>query len=315
MVGLPGQPWSAPPLALLSRLRHLRVMALVAALAAPAGAETVLADCASLTAALLAFHGYDVTAPPSGQRDGWCVLDRASLRATDPAMPDLVADRLRLRGASDGKALVGIEVDIAGLRLSFKPGDGAVDDRLRGMVRLQTVDLRFAVAVDGSGRAVELRDGHIRLSGGTEMRFSASFQASNLSLPALLSGGLTAAEMDWRNDGRFLRPLMEVMGEQLVDGARGTAAVDAARLALRQVTDNLPENTLAKDARAELEDALAALPQGRGRLVLSVRSDEAIGAARLLLAELKEDPLGPVALAELLDDVTIGVTWTPGIAP
>jgi hypothetical protein len=296
-------------------LRHLSAAAVLLALAAPLRAEPVAADCATLTAALDTFVGYDLTAPPAGPQDGWCVLDGAALRAEGQGRPDLTADRLRLRGMVDGAELVGIEVDLAGLRAAFKASDDTVDDRMRGLFRLQSAELRFAAAVDGSNTLVNLGGGLLRLSGGTELQFSGTMLASGLSPASLLSGSLTAAQVEWRNDGRLLRPLMEVFGERLVDGVGGSSAVDAARLALRHATDNLPDASLTEDTRTELEQALAALPQGRGRLALSLTTSDGIGAARLLMAGLKDDPLGPDALAQVLQGAQIAATWTPGIVP
>ena len=295
--------------------RCLEAALLLLTLAAPVVAEQKPADCPTLTAALDSFDGYDLTVPPAGPQDGWCVLDGAALRADGPGRPDITADRLRLRGMVDGSALIGIEVDLAGMRVAFKAGDDSVDDRVRGLFRLQSAELHFAAAVDGSNKLVTLNGGVLRLSGGTELQFSATMLASGLSSPSLLSGSLTAAQVEWRNDGRLLRPLMEVWGERLVDGVAGSSAVDAARLALRHATDTLPEANLTEDTRAELEQVLAALPQGRGRLALSLTTSEGIGAARLLMAGLKDDPLGRDALVQVLQGAQISATWTPGIAP
>lgn len=296
-------------------LRHLSAAALLLALAAPLGAEPVAADCATLTAALDTFVGYDLTVPPAGPQDGWCVLDGAALRADGQGRPDLTADRLRLRGMVDASALVGIDVDLAGLRVAFKAGDDSVDDRVRGLFRLQSAELRFAAGVDGATQTVDLRDGFLRLSSGTEVTFAGTAQAAGLSGPALLAGRLTGLQLGWRNDGRLLRPVMELVGERLDPGLSGTAAVDATRLALRQMVEGLPAAALTEDSGPELEQWVAALPQGRGRLAVSLVAPNGIGAAQLLLAGLRDDPLGSKALAQLLSGAQITATWTPGIGP
>lgn len=293
---------------------RLCVGLIVLALGGPAQAETVPAGCDALTRAVQV-AGYALTVPPAGPEAGWCVLDGAALRSEAPGRPDLTADRLRLRGTADDAGLVSIEVDLAGLRVLPQAGDRALDDRLRSLFRLQTAELRFAVAVDPGTDRLDLRDGVLRLSGGTEVIFSAVGKASGLSAVALLGGSLTGLDVVWRNDGRLLRPVMEMLGEQLSGGATGGVAVEAARLALRQLVDNLPDAALTEDTRPELEQLVAALPQGRGRLALSLMVEDGIGASRLLMAGLSDDPLGPKGLALVLQGARLTALWTPGLAP
>jgi hypothetical protein len=296
-------------------LRHLSAAAFLVALAAPLGAEPVAATCPALIAAVDGFDGYKLTVPPAGPEDGWCVLDGAALRAEALGRPDLTVDRLRLRGMVDGADLVAIEVDLAGLRAAYKANDDSVDDRARGLVRLQSADLRFGANVDAATGQVTLSGGVLRLSSGTEVAFSAAAQAGGLSGPALLAGRLTSLNLDWKNDARLLRPVMEMLGERLVEGASPGAAVDATRQALRQVVESLPAAALGEDSGPELEQWIAALPQGRGRLTLALVSADGIGAGQVLMAGLQTDGLGPQALAKLLSGAEITATWTPGIAP
>jgi hypothetical protein len=286
----------------------------VLALALPAQAETVPAGCDALTSAVQV-AGYTLTVPPAGPETGWCVLDGAALRSEAPGRPDVTADRLRLRGSADEAGLVSIEVDLAGLRVLPQAGDRALDDRLRSLFRLQTADLRFSAAVDREMGRLDLRDGVLQLSAGTEVTFAAAGKAAGLSAGSLLGGSLTELDLVWRNDGRLLRPVMEMLGVRLAEGATGEAAVDAARLALRQLVDNLPEATLTADTRPELEQLVTALPQGRGRLALSLSVEDGIGASRLLMAGLSDDPLGPKGLALVLQGARLTALWSPGIAP
>ena len=60
--------------------RCLEAALLLLTLAAPVVAEQKPADCPTLTAALDSFAGYDLTVPPAGPQDGWCVLDGAAFR-------------------------------------------------------------------------------------------------------------------------------------------------------------------------------------------------------------------------------------------
>ncbi len=296
-------------------LRHLSVAAVLVALAVPVSAEPVAATCPALVAAVDGFDGYQLTVPPAGPQDGWCVLDGAALRAEGLGRPDLTADRLRLRGMVDGADLVGIEVELAGLRAAYKANDRSVDDRTRGLFRLQTADLRFAAGVDAATGRVDLSGGVLRLSSGTEVTFAATAEAGGLSGPALLAGRLTSLTLGWKNDSRLLRPVMEILGERLVEGASPGAAVDATRQALREVVESLPAAALVDDSGPELEQWVAALPQGRGRLTLALVAADGIGAGQVLMAGLRTDGLGPQALAKLLSGAEVTATWTPGLAP
>jgi hypothetical protein len=296
-------------------MRMRASLAVIVALAGlPAGADPTPADCAMLSG-MLQISGYSLTAPPSGAEAGWCVMDGAAWRSDRPGWPDLTAERMRVRGSVDATALVSLEVDVAGGRVLPQAGDRALDDRLRGLVRLQTVEMRFAAVVDAETDRLDISGGVLRLSGGSEVTFGATVAGGGLTAMDLASGSLTALDLEWRNDGRLLRPVMEMAGERLAGAPTGSAAVDAARLALRQVVDALPETALADDTRPELEQLVTALPQGRGRLTLSLSAPEGIGASRLLLAGLTDNPLGPKALAGLLQGARVTAVWSPGILP
>lgn len=288
---------------------RLRIAVVLALLAGPVAAEP--ASCPTLKAALEAATGSRMTAPVAGPDGDWCVFDTAVLQAE--GAPDVTAARLRLRGQMTDGALAELALEAGGLRV--KPGFAArdMDPALRETLRLQVADLAFEVSAGPEGLA--LRDASLRLSGGTELTLAADLAGAGLSSGALVVGRLTRLDLDWRNDGRLLRPGMQAWGERLVDGARGEAGVDAARLALRQLAQNLPGSLFLGDGRDRLEALLDALPQGRGRLRLEVRSAEGIGLARVGLAALSDAPLGPEALAKLFDGVKLVVDWTPGIAP
>lgn len=288
---------------------RLRLAVLLALLAGPVVAET--APCPELKAALEAATGSRMTAPAAGPDGDWCVFDGAVLQAE--GAPDILARQLRLRGQKVDGVLT--ELALAAGGVSVKPGFGArdMDPTLRETLRLQTADLSFVASVGAEGLA--LRDVRLSLSGGTELALEADIAGAGLSAGALLPGRLTRLDIDWRNDGRLLRPAMQAWGEGLVDGATGDAGVDAARLALRHLAQNLPAALFAGDGQKRLEAMLDALPQGRGRLRLAFRSSEGIGAAQVGIAALSDDPLGPKALARLFSGAEMTVDWTPRIAP
>lgn len=267
-------------------------------------------DCAGLVASLTAIDGYEAMIPPSGPDQGWCVLDGATLRSRLPGWPNLSAERLRVRPSATE-----VEVELTGLRITPRLGDRDVDDRVRAILRLQSLDLRLRAVHDPASGVLTLTEAMVELSGGTRLRLEAEIRgAAGLSWTALGQGAVTRAAVDWRNDGRLLRPVMELAGEDLT-GAQDGAAVDAAREALAGLVAALPAAALDKAARKALDALVAALPQGRGRLTLGMTSPDGIGAARIAVAALTGDPLGEKALAAVLEGATITADWQPGLAP
>ncbi|MCX7288025.1 MAG: hypothetical protein NTW20_10835, partial [Rhodobacterales bacterium] len=104
--------------------RRLVAVALSFQLAAFAAGAEVGPDCGQAATALTSHDGYDVTIPPAGPDEGWCVLDGASFRSRMPGWPDLAVRRLRLR-----QTATEIELDLAGLRAAPGPAHREVDDR------------------------------------------------------------------------------------------------------------------------------------------------------------------------------------------
>jgi hypothetical protein len=269
------------------------------------------ASCPYLATALEGLTGYRVTAPPSGPKTEWCVFDRAVLKAE--GAPDLAADQLRLRGEIAEGTLVELAVEAGGVRLAPGLGQRDLDPTLRETLRLQTAEVAIVATVGPEGLA--LRDGQLRLSGGTELDVEADVAGAGLSAGSLLLGRLTHATVDWRNDGKLLRPVMQAWGEGLVDGALGEKGIRAARLALQHKVLNLPDSLLQEDGNDRLQAMIDALPQGRGRMMLEFRSAQGIGAAQVGMAALSDDPFGPEALARLFAGASVTLTWTPGLTP
>ena len=81
------------------------------------------------------------------------------------------------------------------------------------------------------------------------------------------------------------------------------------------MVEALPGTMFAEGAKENLTRLVAALPRGRGRLRLSLTSEDGIGAARLIMAGLADAPLAPATLAALFAGVSLSVSWEPGLAP
>ncbi|HLQ18229.1 MAG TPA: hypothetical protein VK146_04550 [Tabrizicola sp.] len=282
---------------------------LLTLLAGPVAAEP--ADCPALVHVLEGLSGYAISAPPAGSEDGWCVFDRAVLKAA--GAPDLAVERFRLRGEGAEDVISELAVEAGGVRLAPGLGQREMDPILRETLRLQTAQVALVI---GSGpQGLTLRNGRLQLTGGTELRVEADIAGAGLKAGSLLVGRLTWAKLDWRNDGKLLRPALEAVGQGLLPGATGPKAIDAARSALRVIVDALPETLVGEEGRRDLAQLIDALPQGRGRLVLEFRSDSGIGAAQMALAAFADDPAGAEALARLFADATLEVDWVPGLAP
>jgi hypothetical protein len=288
-------------------------LALILGFAPALTAQEGAPDCTGLTESLLKVQGYELTAPAAGIEDGWCVLNGVTLRSALPGWPNLSVEELRLR-RDGGEDAPWIEIALTGLRITPRIGDTAIDDRLRALFRLQRIDLWLVAVRHETDDRLELRLTELRLSGDRVLSLEADIAGGTLDPSAAVAGAVRRLDLEWRNDGRVLRPVMELAGAEL-SGAEGGAAVDAARAALAGIVAALPETALAEDTRDELEELVAALPQGRGRLALSFVSDDGIGAARVALAALSGELLGPDSLARLLDGAVIEADWQPGLTP
>jgi hypothetical protein len=289
------------------RRRAEAALVLAAVLSSPARAQAP--DCTGITDALAGVPGYELTLTPAAPDGSWCVLDGAVLRSRTPGWPNLSAEGLRV--ASDGASA---EVALSGLRIAPALGDRTVDERLRSLFRLQTADLTLSAIRSAETNRLSLSRSSLTLSGGSALRLTAEIDGADLDPASLSEGTLKAMTLEWDSDGRLLRPVMELMGARLT-GAEGGDAVDDAREALARVVAALPDPVLPEDARRALEAFVEDMPQGKGRLALTLQATDGIGAARIAIAALSEDPLAPKTLARLFGGVTITARWEPGLLP
>lgn len=291
------------------RLKLGIVLAL--ALAGRVDADTAL-DCRELGTIFADVTGYSLTLPPAPNVEGWCAADGAVLRAE--GRPKITAKQMQLSGTGIDGAPEALSLVIEGLRVMPELRDRSMDPRLRAALRLQTVDVRLTLRQATGFDGLELRDGVIALSGGTELRIEADLKGAGYAAGSLPLSLLTALDLEWKTDGRLPRPAMEAAGERLEEGVTGDTAVTLARQALLAVIGNLPEDALIGDTAQELVAVVEALPQGRGRMVLAFDAEAGIGAARLAIAALSDDPTGQAALAKLFAGTALSVDWQPGIA-
>jgi hypothetical protein len=292
---------------------RLELGLLLALLAGPVQAGGTAMSCVAAAGLLTQLTGYTLSLPGNPNAEGWCIADRVALRSD--GRPRITVERLWLQvSASDGEP-DSLSLIVDGLRVTPDLNDRTMDKPLREMLRLQTVDatltLRRSTVFDG----LELRRGLVTLSGGSKAAIEADLAGAGLSARAMLPARLTGLHLEWWNDGRILRPLMEAAGETFAEGKTGTAAVDAAREALQGLTANLPGPSLVGETASGLRQLSDALPQGRGRLAVDFVSDAGIGGAQLAILALSDDPAGPEALARLFAGSRLTVEWQDGTAP
>jgi hypothetical protein len=266
-------------------------------------------DCGKTAAALATIEGYEVSVPPAGPDNGWCVLDGARFRSARPGWPDLDVDRLRLR-----QTATEVELDLRGLRATPRASDREVDDRIRSLIRLQSADLRLLAVHDPEAGVLSVAGLRLDLSGGTTLELDADIREADLTVASLAGGAVTRARLIWRNDGRLLRPVMEIAGGEL-SGATGSAAVEALRAALGDFVAALPETAIDTASRKEFATLVRSLPQARGKLTLEVVSGDGISGVRIGFAALSGDKALPEVLAAVLQGATITADWQPGLAP
>ena len=284
-------------------------MMLTLGLAGPVAAETV--DCQILVDAVEAFAGLDLSAPPAARQDGWCVLDGA--RLTGEGAPQVSVERLRVAGTEAEGELLSLEIEGNGLRVRPALNDRDMPGWLRDLLRLQSAEVHLLLERDATADRLVLAGGRLDLSGGGALVLTGEVAGAHLSAPSILTGRVTALHLEWKNDGRTLRPVMEALGTAVDPRSTGTQAVLAARGALLGVVDAVPEGNLPEADAEALAAFIVALPQGRGRLVLDFASGAGIGAAQLGLLALSDDPTSPEALARLFDGARISAGWAPGI--
>lgn len=289
---------------------RLKLGLALALLAGPVGSETVPAACGDLVALVSGLVG-DLVVPPQAARDGWCVLDGA--RSSGEVR--VSAEALRVRGEMLDGRLVALEVAGEGLRVAPALNNRDMPGWLRDLLRLQAADVRVSLRRDDEVDLLRLERGQVWPSGGGELLVKGEVAGAELSAASVLTGRVTQLYLEWQNEGRLVRPVLEAWGERLKPGATGTEAVLAARAALLGLVEAMPAGSLLDGMPEGVEAFIAALPQGRGRLLVMAGSDDGFGLAQLGLLALADDPTGSEALARVFKGTRISVAWTPGLAP
>jgi hypothetical protein len=293
-------------------MRLRLAVALALGISGPLAAQTA-ADCIALVATVENLTGLTLTAPPAATEDGACVLDGA--RLTGEGAPKITLQRLRIGGTVVDGTVGSLEIDGDGLRMAPALGDRDTADWLRDLMRLQSAEVHLSLHRDEDADLLVLDRGFLRLSGGAELVLKAEIAGADLSGASALTGRVTKLYLEWKNDGRTLRPMLEALGEGLKPEAKGPAAVDVAREMLRGLVAAVPESSLTEGAADALDDVILAVPQGRGRLIVDIRSEGGIGAAQAGLLALADDPASPKSLGRFFEGALISASWTPGLSP
>ncbi len=295
---------------------RVRLGALLVLLASPVVGSPVAAataDCVALVGAVERLTGLTISAPPAGPEGGTCVLDGA--RLTGEGAPRITLQTLRIGGTVSEGRVQSLDIDGAGLRVAPALIDRDMAGWLRDLLRLQTAEVRLSLRRDDARDLLLLDNGALVLSGGGELRLSGELAGADLSSSSLVAGRVTKLYLEWKNEGRSLRPIMEAAGGALAEGATGSDAVEAARAALLDIAEALPPGSFSGGSLDEVKQLFRDLPLGRGRLVVRMASPDGIGAVQLAFLALADDPSGPKALGQFLAGTSLSVDWQPGLQP
>lgn len=294
----------------------MRAALALALLAAPAAAqEMTAAECAFVAAGVAPVaQEFGVTLPPAAVEDGWCVW-RDLLWETGAEYGQRVrVERLALRGEALERVLAfglpgSLSVVVDGLSVGVKMPMAQLDWVYGVQARRNRIDLDVEALLEPGGRAVRIVRAEADFPG--ENRVALTARATGPDFTALAGGlgGLEVPEavLTVQTNGLFeqyaLIPLATWWLPAEGDMAAAFAGVQAGMLA---AAETLPVGWEA-GARAELAEAVAALPAPSGTLTLRVTG------AGPLPAEWLPGPAGAPQpdWAAALAGVTLGVTWTP----
>jgi hypothetical protein len=179
--------------------------------------------------------------------------------------------------------------------------------------RLQGADPRLAAAVNPATGTLEIRGPGLKLSGGTELMLGAHIRGAGLWPLSLAACNLTALNLEWRNDGRLPGLIMQAAGATLSLHHARPEAIKAAGTALGALVEGLPGAVFADDSKNDLARLVASLPQGKGRLRLSLTRIDGISTSRLIMAGLADAPLAPDTLEALFAGTSANAIWESGI--
>ncbi|TAG20610.1 MAG: hypothetical protein EAZ40_09625 [Rhodobacterales bacterium] len=293
----------------------------------PGGPAFCAAVWADLSAALGSLGPVSGTLATTDAPDEGCAIDDVKVDLAGTYTPDILADRLVLRGPAlawvqDGATSPDrLEARIDGLRFVVQTGHAQMDYLMAaqaGAGRIG-VDLALAWAADSRSLAVERLE--IDFPGENRVALTARATGVDLSTSgaaqmSVTSFAVTEVDLTVQSHGLFESYVLMALGPTLLplEGDMQAAERDLKAAAGAAIAA-LPATSFPPASKAALHAVLAELPNPSGTLTLAMRSDAGIGPARLMGYAMTGVPDSIAGLAPLLDGVTFDIGWSHASTP
>ncbi len=309
------------------------LLALLFAVGSPAATQTLSGPefCAGvwedLAAALGALGPANGTLAATTAPDEGCVIEAVKIDLEGTYTPDILADRLTLRGPAlawvqDGATSPDrLEARIDGLRFVVQTGNAQMDYLMAaqaGAGRIG-VDLALAWAADSRRLAVERLE--IDFPGANRVALTALATGVDLSSAgaaqmSVTSFAVTEVDLTVQSHGLFESYLLMAVGPALMplEGDMQAAERDLKAAAGAAIAA-LPGASFPPASKAALQAVLSELPNPLGTLTVAMRSDAGIGPARLMGYAMTGVPDSIAGLAPVLDGVTFDIGWSHASTP
>lgn len=306
--------------------------ALVASLlAVPVWSQETQTDppCAAVWAALSV--GMADLAPVTGTmaapRDGWCVIDAVRIDLGGQYTPDILADRLRLRGTAlawlqdRSTAPDSLSLELDGLRFVVQTGQPQMDYLMAAQAGANRVAVKADLTWTATSRSLALERLEIDFPGANLLTLTARAIGVDLSSPgaaqmSVASFAITDVDLMVQTHGLFEAYVLMAAGAALLppEGDMQAAEADLKAQAAEGIAA-LPPATFSDASKRALLTLLDELPNPSGTFTLALRSGPGVGPARLMGFAVTGVPVTMAAAAPLFDGVTVDIGWTHADTP
>jgi hypothetical protein len=289
------------------------------------------AFCAAVWGDVSAALGYLGTASgtlvPSEAAEDGCVIEAVKVDLEGTYTPDIVADRLTLRGPAlawvqDGSTPPDrLEMQVEGLRFVVQTGNAQMDYLMAAQAASGRIGVDLALAWSAAARNLAVERLEIDFPGENRVALTALATGVDLSTSgtaqmSVTSFAVTEIDLTVQSHGLFESYLLMAFGPAVLplDGDMQAAERDLKAQAEAAIAA-LPDTSFPPASKAALREVLAELPNPSGTLTLEMRSDAGVGPARLMGYAMTGVPASIAGLAPLLDGVTFDIGWSHASTP
>jgi hypothetical protein len=310
------------------KLPVLTVLAALAALAVPAPAQAELAGqtcdmfLAQVKSAVASLGGYTLTGATEVPQGETCLYRDILLDAEGQYSPDFRADLVSVSGGMmpwlTGAAVEPerLEVRATGLRNTVQTGDAVTDYFLEAQSMPFPSSATLTVFWDMEAKVMRVEPFTLDLPGNNAVTFSMAIAGASdpLSLFVMadpMALAVTEARLEVTSHGFFEAYALPGLAAAFLSGAADPKAeAEALRTEALNLIAALPDAVVSAVSRDELAQLITELPNPAGRLVLDLRADPGIGAARFAVLDEIDIPETIADAAPLYQGVTLDVDWT-----